>query len=793
MRLTSKASKRGKVDHGRKRRLSHRPRKTASHIRIRKGSRDEPPGHEPGLEAIIDRTPFMLTRCGADLRYRFVSPAYAEMLGRKPEDVVGKRIVEIMGEEGFRMILPHVERVLAGHRVEYESAVHFEGVGARLIQVVYVPETDHAGRVTGWLASIVDITDWKRAERRLLSNLAISEILAESPALDDAVVRVLQMVGETLGWAVGAVWTPDPETNALRCFKVWSADGDRFAPFEAAGRKCTFSHGAGLPGRVWAVLKPVWIADVMRDPNFPRAPFAAAQGLHGAFAFPILFGEKFLGVMEFFSHEIREPDQALLAMFGIIGAQIGQFIQRKRAERNVAEAARVQAALYRFIERRHRAESLVEIYNSALDAILEALQCERASILLFDAGGVMRFAAWRGLSETYRQAVEGHSPWKRDATNPEPIFINNIDTAELSDSLKAVVKGEGIGALAFIPLVSRGRLVGKFMTYFNAPHAFESDQLGLALTIARQIVFGVERNRAEEALREAHALLADKASHLEGLVQQRTARLQETVADLEAFSYTVAHDLRAPLRAMQGYAEVLVTQASTSLSPQHQNYLQRIQRAAARLDTLTREVLGYSQLSRREVTLQPVDLEKLLRDIREEYPQLRGTDCIEIRSPLLAVLGHGGLLSQTLSNLLINACKFITPGKTPKVVVRTEEAGEQVRLWVEDNGIGIAPEHRDRLFKIFGRIHPDHKYEGTGIGLAIVKKAAERMGGTAGFESEVGKGSRFWVQLKKGSFERLDSASDQSRDKAAVDAVSGEEDPQNCGGRANGVLAATQR
>jgi PAS domain S-box-containing protein len=774
MRLTSKTSKRRKVDRATKRQLSQRPRKAANRLDRWKGDGKALARRESGLEAVINSSPFMLTRCSADLRYRFVSHAYAEMLDRKPEDIAGKRIVEIIGEEGFQTILPHVKRVLAGDRVEYENTVHFDRVGLRLLHVVYVPERDALGNVSGWIASIRDMTDRKRAERRVHSNLAISEILAESPALDDAVARVLQIVGETLEWEVGAVWMPAPETNVLRCFKLWSADAARFARFDAASRKHTFSRSDGLPGRVWAILKPVWIPDLAQESNFPRAPVAAAEGLHGAFAFPILFGEQFLGVMEFFSYAIREPDEALLAMFGSIGAQIGQFIQRKRAEQNVAEAARVQSALYRFVERRHRAESLTEIYDSALGAIVEALQCDRASILLFDAAGVMRFVAWRGLSDTYRQAVEGHSPWKPGPGNPEPICISNIDTAEITPSLKAVVKNEGIGALAFIPLVSRGRLIGKFMTYFSAPHAFGSDELGVALTIARQLVYGIERTRAEEALREAHALLADKASHLEGLVRQRTARLQETVADLEAFSYSVAHDLRAPLRAMQGYAEVLVKQASASLSPQHQNYLQRIQRAAARLDTLTREVLGYSQLSRREVALQPVDVDKLLPDIREEYPQLRGSDCIEIRSPLLAVLGHGGLLTQALSNLLINACKFIAPGKAAKVLVRTEEVGEYVRIWVEDNGIGIAPEHRDRLFKIFGRIHPEDKYEGTGIGLAIVKKAAERMGGTVGFESEVDTGSRFWVQLRKGAQE-LASGSVQTKGRAAaVTPASGE-------------------
>jgi signal transduction histidine kinase len=143
-------------------------------------------------------------------------------------------------------------------------------------------------------------------------------------------------------------------------------------------------------------------------------------------------------------------------------------------------------------------------------------------------------------------------------------------------------------------------------------------------------------------------------------------------------------------------------------------------------------------------------MDKLAHEIVEQYPEL-AAHCgqVQIRSPLLPVLAHESLLTQALSNLLNNACKFVAPRSEPRVVVRTEEMGEEIRIWVEDNGIGIAPEHRDRLFKIFGRIHPESKYEGTGIGLAIVKKASERMNGAAGFESEPGKGSRFWVQLRR--------------------------------------------
>lgn len=145
---------------------------------------------------------------------------------------------------------------------------------------------------------------------------------------------------------------------------------------------------------------------------------------------------------------------------------------RKRAEQVLSQHAKEQGALYEFTDRLFRAESAEDVYQAALDAIVRALGCERASILLFDDTGVMKFVAWRGLSDVYRNAVEGHSPWTRDAGNPEPITIDDIDAAELEDSLKATVKAEGIAALAFIPLTGRGELTGKFMTYYATPHAF---------------------------------------------------------------------------------------------------------------------------------------------------------------------------------------------------------------------------------------------------------------------------------------------------------------------------------
>jgi PAS domain S-box-containing protein len=184
----------------------------------------------------------------------------------------------------------------------------------------------------------------------------------------------------------------------------------------------------------------------------------------------------------------------------IIGAsKIARDISaRKRNQESLARRMAEQTALYRFTDRLHRAQSLKDIYDAAFDTIGAALQCERAAILLFDAAKVMRFAAWRGLSDSYRAAAEGHSPWTADAVNPEPICIPDAEAADIPDVLKHAIKRENIGALSFIPLVVDGELIGKFMTYYDHPHLFTQAEADLALNAARQLAFGIHKKRAEE-------------------------------------------------------------------------------------------------------------------------------------------------------------------------------------------------------------------------------------------------------------------------------------------------------
>ncbi len=193
---------------------------------------------------------------------------------------------------------------------------------------------------------------------------------------------------------------------------------------------------------------------------------------------------------------------------------------RKRAEGALAKRAEEQAALYEFTDRLFRATCADDAHNAALDAIVRALGCQQASILLFDDAGVMRFAAWRGLSEGYRKAVEGHSPWTRETVDPQPVTIGNVERAELDPTLKTTLTDEGIGALAFIPLTANGQLVGKFMTYYAVPHEFSAGDIDVAVTLARQLGFAIERRKAEDARK----LLAAESQH----------RIKNTLATVQA-------------------------------------------------------------------------------------------------------------------------------------------------------------------------------------------------------------------------------------------------------------------
>ena len=250
--------------------------------------------------------------------------------------------------------------------------------------------------------------------------------------------------------------------------------------------------------------------------------------------------------------------------------------------------------------------------------------------------------------------------------------------------------------------------------------------------------------------RRAQNMLKAYSEDLEKKVAERTASLRQTVTEMEAFSYTISHDLRSPLRAMQGFAEAILEDYADKMDDRGKGYLERIKNAAERLDRLIQDLLAYTRLARQDAPFVALDLDKCIRDIIEHYPNLNTQAAqIEIMGTLPKVLGREAALTQVISNLLGNAAKFVATGTIPHIKVWCEDNGPRVRLRIQDNGIGIAQRDFDRIFQMFVQINEATLYGGTGIGLAIVKKAAQTMQGTIGLESEEGKGSIFWVELNK--------------------------------------------
>ena len=294
----------------------------------------------------------------------------ARMFGYTAAEAVGQPITMLIPTRFVNEEPRILERIRRGETLEHYETVRRHKDGREInISLTVSPVRDDAGNVVGASKIARDITERKRVEGRLLTQHTVTRILAEAASLQEAAPRILRAICESLIWNVAALWTVDKEGGSLRCVEVWK-ESVEVPEFEAASRATTFGPGIGLPGRVWFSREPAYIPDVVNDANFPRAPIAAREGLHAAFGFPILLGGEVLGVIEFFSKEIRQPGQDLLNMMTAIGSQIGQFIERKRAEEAFRSAQMELAHVTRVATLGEMTASIAHEINQPLGALV---------------------------------------------------------------------------------------------------------------------------------------------------------------------------------------------------------------------------------------------------------------------------------------------------------------------------------------------------------------------------------------------------------------------------------------
>jgi PAS domain S-box-containing protein len=373
----------------------------------------------------------------------------------------------------------------------------------------------------------------------------------------------------------------------------------------------------------------------------------------------------------------------------------------------------------------------------------------RASILLAEDNADMREYLERLLREHWNVNVvaDGTSALAAARSNPPDLVLADVlmpglDGFELLRELRASPK------TGTIPVILLSARAGEEATV-EGLQAGADDYLVKPFT-ARELIARVQSNLELARLqRKVEREIWKLNEQLESRVLERTAELRELVREMETFAYTVAHDLRAPLRSMHRFCHILVEEYAREIDETGKGYARRIAQAAFRMDVLIQDLLSYSRIARSELRPQVVELKTVLSEALIEMAGEieRRNARIEVPAPLPAVVGDPVLISQAVRNLVANAMQFARPGVPPLISVYSEQHNGKIRVWIEDNGIGIDPKYRNRLFRVFERLEPDEQNTSTGIGLAIVRRAAERMGGEVGFEPGLIHGTRFWLEL----------------------------------------------
>jgi two-component system, sensor histidine kinase and response regulator len=541
-------------------------------------------------------------------------------------------------------------------------------------------------------------------ERYLMAQHAATQALAESSTLAAVSSKILDAICQSVAWDFGALWQVDDRENVLRCVDCWHHPLAQVADFEAITRQSTFAPSSGFLGGIWASGQALWVADLAKDLNFPRGPVAGSVGLHGAFGFPIILGTETLGVLEFLSREIKQPDGETLKMMKAIGSQLGQYIERKRAEEALRESEE------RF---RQLAENIQEVFWMSEPDLTSMLY----------------------VGPAYEQV------WGRTCGNLTATPRSILDAVHPEDR----------EALLGIIVVA----MGSGRPFEHEYRIFRPDD---EVRWIRVRGFPV-RNAQGEVYRYA-GIAADITGHKWAEEELRQAKeVAEAASRAKSeFLANMSHEIRTPMNGILG---LTVLALGTDLSAEQRQYVYGVKLSADALLKVINDILDFSKIEVGRLDLEAIDFDlcetlgnamktlalaaqakdlELLFEIRPDVPQ--------------TLIGDPARLRQIIVNLVGNALKF-TPHGEIAVLVEIESSTPEaawLHVSVRDTGVGIPADKQQVIFEAFTQADSSttRDYGGTGLGLAISTQLVRMMGGRIWVESELGRGSTFHFTARLG-------------------------------------------
>jgi PAS domain S-box-containing protein len=561
-----------------------------------------------------------------------------------------------------------------------------------------VPLRDEQGQILKWYGILTDITERKRAEERLRVQHTIAQILAEAATIEEVTPRILRAIGECLGWDVGALWRVDRRAEVLRCVELWHKASVEVPEFETAGREFTFVPGLGLPGRVWSSLKPEYIPDVVPDENFPRGPIAQREGLHAGFGFPILLGGGVLGVIEFFSREIRRPDRELLNMLATIGSQIGQFIERKRAEAELRESEQNYRALFESIDEGFcTIEVLFDQNEKPVD--YRFLQISPS----FERQTGIENAVGRRMREIAPQHEEHwFEIYGRIAMTGEPMRFEN----------EAKQLGRWYDVYAFRVEDPKRRRVG--------------------------ILFNdiTERKRAEAEARDSERRYRE--------VQAELAHASR-VATMGQLMASIAHEIKQPIAAVVNGAQAGLNWLDAQ--PPDLEEVRRVLGFVVRAGKHADDVIDGIRALMKKAPPRKEDLEineavlEVIALTRAEVLKNGVSVRTQLAEGLPVIRADRVQLQQVILNLIINAIEAMRDvgEEGRELLISTRNEPDGVCVEVRDSGPGFTPAALERLFEAFYTT----KSGGLGLGLSICRSIIEAHNGRLWASPNLPRGAVF--------------------------------------------------